>query len=168
MENGPKQILTLGVHVLEGYLYICLSRVYFAHTMKYLYFNLYHKALVVLAGAAAAILSWVARNWHFPTLQVLLASLTREVAHVVCKLMRCTCIYTSSSGSACPTLLEGHCPSIKIIGEAVAPLGPPLPLPLLCTDALGYDGHNSSFSSPPPPPYSDLTPITQKGSHIST
>ena len=32
-------------------------------------------------------------------------------------------------------------------------------------DVLGYDGQNSSFSSPPPP-LSDSTPITQKGSHI--
>ena len=35
-------------------------------------------------------------------------------------------------------------------------------LPII--DVLGYDGQNSSFSSSP----SDLTPITQKGSHIST
>ena len=36
-------------------------------------------------------------------------------------------------------------------------------------DVLGYDGQNSSFSSPPPPPSpSDSTPITQKGSHISS
>ena len=35
-------------------------------------------------------------------------------------------------------------------------------------DVLGYDGQNSSFSSStPPPPYSDSTPISQKGSHIS-
>ena len=34
-------------------------------------------------------------------------------------------------------------------------------------NVLGYDGLNSSFSSPPPPP-SNSTPITQKGSHIST
>ena len=34
-------------------------------------------------------------------------------------------------------------------------------------DVLGYDGQNSSFSSPPPPP-SDSTPITQKGNHILT
>ena len=42
-------------------------------------------------------------------------------------------------------------------------------LPII--DVLGYDGQNSSFSSsspPPPPPPSDSTPITQKGSHIST
>ena len=37
-------------------------------------------------------------------------------------------------------------------------------LPII--DVLGYDGQNSSFSSSPP--YSDLTPITQEGSHIST
>ena len=39
-------------------------------------------------------------------------------------------------------------------------------LPII--DVLGYDGQNSSFSSPPPPSssYSDSTPITQKGSHI--
>ena len=37
-------------------------------------------------------------------------------------------------------------------------------LPII--DVLGYDGQNSSFSSSPP--YSDSTPITQKGSHIST
>ena len=32
-------------------------------------------------------------------------------------------------------------------------------------DVLGYDGHNSSFSSPssPPPPHSDSTSITKKG-----
>ena len=35
-------------------------------------------------------------------------------------------------------------------------------LPII--DVLGYDEQNSSFSSPP---YSDSTPITQKGSHIS-
>ena len=36
-------------------------------------------------------------------------------------------------------------------------------------DVLGYDGQNSSFSSSSSsPPYSDSTPITQKGSHIST
>ena len=41
-------------------------------------------------------------------------------------------------------------------------------LPII--DVLGYNGHNSSFSSSSssPPPYSDSTPITQKGSHIST
>ena len=41
-------------------------------------------------------------------------------------------------------------------------------LPII--DVLGYDGQNSSSSSPPPPPpsRSDSTPITQKGSHIST
>ena len=33
-------------------------------------------------------------------------------------------------------------------------------LPII--DVLGYDGQNSS------PPHSDLTPIIQKGSHIST
>ena len=38
-------------------------------------------------------------------------------------------------------------------------------LPII--DVLGYDGQNSSFSSSSPPP-SDSTPITQKGSHIST
>ena len=37
-------------------------------------------------------------------------------------------------------------------------------LPII--DVLGYDGQNSSFSSSSPP--SDSTPITQKGSHIST
>ena len=37
-------------------------------------------------------------------------------------------------------------------------------LPII--DVLGYDGQNSSFSSLPP--HSDSTPITQKGSHIST
>ena len=36
-------------------------------------------------------------------------------------------------------------------------------LPII--DVLGYDGQNSSFSSSSP---SDSTPITQKGSHIST
>ena len=35
-------------------------------------------------------------------------------------------------------------------------------------DVLGYDGQNSSFSFSPPPSHSDSTPITQKGSHIST
>ena len=41
-------------------------------------------------------------------------------------------------------------------------------LPII--DVLGYDGQNSSFSSSSshPPPYSDSTSITQKGSHIST
>ena len=40
-------------------------------------------------------------------------------------------------------------------------------LPII--DVLGYDGHNFSFSSSSSfPPYSDSTPITQKGSHIST
>ena len=39
-------------------------------------------------------------------------------------------------------------------------------LPII--DVLDYDGQNSSFSSSPPSPCSDLTPITQKGSHIST
>ena len=39
-------------------------------------------------------------------------------------------------------------------------------LPII--DELGYDGQNSSFSSSPPPPRSDSTPITQKESHIST
>ena len=41
-------------------------------------------------------------------------------------------------------------------------------LPII--DVLGYDGPNSSFSSSSSsssPPYSDSTPITQKGSHIS-
>ena len=38
-------------------------------------------------------------------------------------------------------------------------------LPII--DVLGYDGQNSSFSSSPPPPYSDSTPISQKGSHIT-
>ena len=33
-------------------------------------------------------------------------------------------------------------------------------------DVLGYGGQNSSFFSSPP--HSDSTPITQKGSHIST
>ena len=37
-------------------------------------------------------------------------------------------------------------------------------LPII--DVLGYDGQNSSFSSSPP--RGDSTPITQKGSHIST
>ena len=37
-------------------------------------------------------------------------------------------------------------------------------LPII--DVLGYDGQNSSFSSSSL--YSDLTSITQKGSHIST
>ena len=37
-------------------------------------------------------------------------------------------------------------------------------LPII--NVLGYDGQNSSFSSPPP--RSDSTPITQEGSHIST
>ena len=37
-------------------------------------------------------------------------------------------------------------------------------LPII--DVLGYDGQNSSFSSSSS--RSDLTPITQKGSHIST
>ena len=37
-------------------------------------------------------------------------------------------------------------------------------LPII--DVLSYDGQNSSFSSPPP--HSDSTPITQKGSHILT
>ena len=37
-------------------------------------------------------------------------------------------------------------------------------LPII--DVLGYDGQNSSFSYPLPPPRSDSTPITQKGSHI--
>ena len=36
-------------------------------------------------------------------------------------------------------------------------------LPII--DVLGYDGQNSSFSSSS---CSDSTPITQKGSHIST
>ena len=36
-------------------------------------------------------------------------------------------------------------------------------LPII--DLLGYNGQNSSFSSPP---YSDSTPITQVGSDIST
>ena len=44
-------------------------------------------------------------------------------------------------------------------------------LPII--DVFGYDGQNSSFSSSsssssPPYPRSDSTPITQKGSHIST
>ena len=42
-------------------------------------------------------------------------------------------------------------------------------LPII--DVLGYDGQNSLFSSSSsssPLPYSDSTPITQKGSHIST
>ena len=40
-------------------------------------------------------------------------------------------------------------------------------LPII--DVLGYDGQNSSFSSSSSSsPYSDSTPITQKGSHIST
>ena len=41
-------------------------------------------------------------------------------------------------------------------------------LPII--DVLGYDGQNSSFSSSssPPSPRSDSTPITPKGSHIST
>ena len=43
-------------------------------------------------------------------------------------------------------------------------------LPII--DVLDYDGQNSSFSSSSsssssPSPRSDLTPITQKGSHIS-
>ena len=38
-------------------------------------------------------------------------------------------------------------------------------LPII--DVLGYDGQNSSFSSSPSS-HSDSTPITQKGSHIST
>ena len=37
-------------------------------------------------------------------------------------------------------------------------------LPII--DVLGYDGQNSSFSSSLS--HSDSTPITQKGSHIST
>ena len=37
-------------------------------------------------------------------------------------------------------------------------------LPII--DVLGYDGQNSSFSSPSP--CSDSTPITQEESHIST
>ena len=37
-------------------------------------------------------------------------------------------------------------------------------LPII--DVLGYDGQNSSFSSSSS--CSDSTPITQKGSHIST
>ena len=37
-------------------------------------------------------------------------------------------------------------------------------LPII--DILGYDGQKSSFSSSSPP-YSDSTPITQKGNHIS-
>ena len=37
-------------------------------------------------------------------------------------------------------------------------------LPII--DVLGYDGQNSSFSSPPS--RSDSTPITQKRSHLST
>ena len=42
-------------------------------------------------------------------------------------------------------------------------------LPII--DVLSYDGQNSSFSSPPSPPLPpppDSTPMTQKGSHIST
>ena len=40
-------------------------------------------------------------------------------------------------------------------------------LPII--DVLGYDGQNSSFSSSPPSSScSDLTLITQEGSHIST
>ena len=44
-------------------------------------------------------------------------------------------------------------------------------LPII--DVLGYDGQNSSFSSSSSsssssPPYLDSTPITQKGSHISS
>ena len=42
-------------------------------------------------------------------------------------------------------------------------------LPII--DVLGYDRQNSPFSSSSsssPPPYSDSTPITQKGSHISS
>ena len=38
---------------------------------------------------------------------------------------------------------------------------------LLIIDVLGYDGQNSSFSSFSSS-CSDSTPITQKGSHIST
>ena len=39
-------------------------------------------------------------------------------------------------------------------------------LPII--DVLGYDGQNSSFSSPSSSSHSDSTPISQKGSHIST
>ena len=41
-------------------------------------------------------------------------------------------------------------------------------LPII--NVFGYDGQSSSFyfPSPPPPSPSDLTPITQEGSHMST
>ena len=45
-------------------------------------------------------------------------------------------------------------------------IGMPKVLPII--DVLGYDGQNSSFSFSSSPPYSDSTPITQKGSSIST
>ena len=53
--------------------------------------------------------------------------------------------------------------SIKLITKHSSALyiGMAKVLPII--DVLGYDGQNSSS-----PPYSDSTPITQKGSHIST
>ena len=60
-----------------------------------------------------------------------------------------------------------YAPTITKHGSALY-IGMAKVLPII--DVLGYDGHNSSSSSPPPPPpsRSDSTPITQKGSHIST
>ena len=52
---------------------------------------------------------------------------------------------------------EEFCPITKH-GSALYRDGQGLPI----IDVLGYDGQNYS------PPCSDLTPITQKGSHIST
>ena len=54
-----------------------------------------------------------------------------------------------------------YCKAITKHGSAHIGMAKVLPI----IDVLGYDWQNSSFSSPS---HSDSTPITQKGSHIST
>ena len=56
---------------------------------------------------------------------------------------------------------EKPCPSLSQ-STVVFCIGMAKVLPFI--DVLGYDGQNSSFSSS----LSDSTPITQKGSYIST
>ena len=64
--------------------------------------------------------------------------------------------------------LRGCCNTVAIITKHSSALyiGMAKVLPII--DVLGYDGQNSSFSFSSSLPYSDSTPITQKGSHIST
>ena len=74
---------------------------------------------------------------------------------------------TFHDNSEAPNMLKVLTPICRIVVFGITKHGSALYIGmakvLLVIDVLGYDEQNPSFSSP-----SDSTPITQKGSHIST